>query len=109
MWKFLERWLTKSRHSSQGNDGLSEKAVTRSKTESLNPFSTIQHHHLTTMPPLNPRTINPTLVSPRIGIENMDGQAVLSGQAKSYARPWPGCITIDQLTEDNLPPFYVRL
>ena len=61
------------------------------------------------MAPLNFCTINQALVSPRIGIENMDGQAILSGQPKSYARPWTGCITIDQLTEDNLPPFYVRL
>ena len=39
----------------------------------------------------------------------MDGQAILSGKPNSYARPWTGCITIDQLTENNLPPFYVRL
>ena len=53
--------------------------------------------------------LNSCLVSPRTGIENMDGHAILSGQPNSYARPWTGCITIDQLTEDNLPPFYVRL
>ena len=39
----------------------------------------------------------------------MDGQAIISGQPKSYARPWTGCIAFDQLTADNLPPFYVRL
>lgn len=39
----------------------------------------------------------------------MDGQGILGGQTKSYARPWIGCIPFDQLTKDNLPPFYVRL
>ena len=39
----------------------------------------------------------------------MDGQGILAGQTKSYARPWTRCIPIDQLTKDNLPPFYVRL
>ena len=39
----------------------------------------------------------------------MDGQGILAGQRKSYARPWTGCIPFELLTKDNLPPFYVRL
>lgn len=54
-------------------------------------------------------TMSTALVSDRVGVENMDGQAILAGQPKSYARPWTGCIPFDKLTKDNLPPFYVRL
>lgn len=65
--------------------------------------------HLATMPSPNAFTISTTLVSARTGAENMDGQGILGGQTKSYARPWTGCIPFEQLTKDNLPPFYVLL
>ena len=65
--------------------------------------------HLATMPSPNAFTISTALVSARTGVEYMDGQGILAGQTKSYARPWTGCIPFDQLTKDNLPPFYVRL
>lgn len=39
----------------------------------------------------------------------MDGHAILAGRTRCYARPWLGCLPIEQLTKDNLPPFYVRL
>lgn len=68
----------------------------------------LEQYHAT-MPSPNAFTISTALVSARTGVENMDGQGILGGQTKSYARPWTGCIPFDQLTKDNLPPFYVRL
>lgn len=74
----------------------------------FNPSIALQQH-LTTMPSSNSFTMSAALVSNRVGVENMDGQAILAGQTKSYARPWTGCIPFELLTKDNLPPFYVRL
>ena len=68
----------------------------------------MHQHQLPIMVPKT-TTIPPCLVSDRLGVENMDGQAILVGQTRSYARPWNGCIPDGQLTKTNLPPFYVRL
>ena len=72
-----------------------------------NPTSTMQHH-LVSMDS-TASTMSPALVSDRVGVENMDGHAILAGQPRSHARPWHGCIPFDQLTRNNVPPFYVRL
>ena len=66
-------------------------------------------HHLISMASTTTTTISPALVSDRLGVENMDGQAILAGRTKSHARPWNGCIPFEQLSKNNLPPFYVRL
>ena len=66
----------------------------------LNPSLALQHHLI---------TMSTAVISDRTGVENMDGQGILAGQLKAHARPWTGCIPIEQLTKDNLPPFYVRL
>ena len=71
------------------------------------PTSTMHHHVPIMISKIS--TIPPQLVSDRLGVENMDGQAILVGQTRSYARPWNGCIPDGQLTKNNLPPFYVRL
>ncbi|CAD6593800.1 MAG: hypothetical protein ASARMPREDX12_007675 [Alectoria sarmentosa] len=76
--------------------------------DTSNPSLAIQHH-LAIMPSFSSSSTPTALISNRIGVENMDGHGILSTQPKSYARPWLGCIPIEQLTRDNLPPFYVRL
>lgn len=65
--------------------------------------------HLAAKPPSSSAIMSTALVSDRLGVENMDGQGILSGHAKCYARPWTGRIPFEELTKDNLPPFYVRL
>ena len=67
------------------------------------------HPHLATMPSFNSSAMSANLISDRVGVENMDGQAIIAGQAKYRPRPWIGCIPFDELTRNNLPPFYVRL
>ena len=67
------------------------------------------HPHLATMPSFKSSAMSANLISDRVGVENMDGQAIIAGQAKYRARPWIGCILFEELTKDNLPPFYVRL
>ena len=47
--------------------------------------------------------------SDREGVENMDGQWILTRFFRTYVRPWNHCIPTDKLTMENLPPFYVRL
>ncbi len=82
-----------------------------SKSHSMdtsNPSIAMQQH-LATMPTSDSSIISTSLISDRVGIELMDGQSILAGHPKSYARPWTGCIAIEQLTKDNIPPFYVRL
>ena len=76
--------------------------------DTSNPSIAMQQH-LATMPTSDSSIISTSLVSDRVGTEFMDGQGILAGHPKSYARPWTGCITIGQLTRDNIPPFYVRL
>ncbi|KAL9074695.1 MAG: hypothetical protein Q9161_002063 [Pseudevernia consocians] len=76
--------------------------------DTSNPSITMQQH-FSTMPSSDSSITCTALVSDRIGIDNMDGQGILSGQSKAHARPWPGCIPLEQLSKDNLPPFYVRL
>ncbi len=76
--------------------------------DTSNPSIAMQQH-LATMPTSDSSLISTSLISDRVGIELMDGQSILAGHPKSYARPWTGCITIEQLTKDNIPPFYVRL
>ena len=76
--------------------------------DTSNPSLAIQHH-LAIMPSFSSSSTPTALISDRIGVENMDGQGILSAQPKSYARPWLGCIPTEQLSKDNLPPFYVRL
>ena len=77
--------------------------------DTTNPSVAIQQH-LATLPSSSSTKISLSLISDRLGVQNMDGQGILAAQAnKSYARPWPGCIPFEQLTRDNLPPFYVRL
>ena len=48
-------------------------------------------------------------ISDRKGTENMDGHWILRRFEKVNARPWNHFIPIDELSKDNLPPFYVRL
>ena len=49
------------------------------------------------------------LLSNRVGENDMDGKPIIVGQDARYARPWNSCIPFDQISKDNLPPFYVRL
>lgn len=39
----------------------------------------------------------------------MDGYLVLNTMLPQYMRPWNDCILSDQLSLDNMPPFFVRL
>ncbi len=39
----------------------------------------------------------------------MDGQPVIANAKQIHLRPWDHCIPFDSLSEDNLPPFRVRL
>ena len=39
----------------------------------------------------------------------MDGHIILTSMHSSYMRPWNDCIPKDQLSLENMPPFYVRL
>ena len=39
----------------------------------------------------------------------MDGPARLTSQSRKYAKPWPDCISIGDISVDNLPPFFRRL
>ena len=55
-----------------------------------------------------PATIT-QLVSPRHGEHFMDGNPVLNSTLPLYVRPWNDCIPLDELSVENLPPFYVRL
>lgn len=48
-------------------------------------------------------------VSPREGNDWMDGHPCLMNMNSMHTRPWNGCIEIDRLSVDNLPPLYVRL
>ncbi|CAF9938328.1 MAG: hypothetical protein ALECFALPRED_007605 [Alectoria fallacina] len=67
--------------------------------DTSNPSLAIQQH-LATMPSFSSSSSTATaLISDRIGVENMDGQGILSAQPKSYARPWLGCIPIEQLSK----------
>lgn len=52
---------------------------------------------------------NDGVLSNRGGPENMDGRMVLLGYDSKYVRPWNQCIPFGALTNDNLPPFHVRL
>lgn len=73
-----------------------------------NPSLALQQH-LANMPSSDSPIMSTALVSDRLGVDNMDGQGILAGRAKSYARPWMGCIPSEELSKDNLPPFHVRL
>ena len=51
-------------------------------------------------------------LSDREGLENMDGQFLLTISNrfdKSHFRPWDHCILVDELSKDKLPPFFIRL
>ena len=39
----------------------------------------------------------------------MDGQSILSNFGKTYMPPWDDCIPSNQLSLDNMPPFFRRL
>ena len=49
------------------------------------------------------------VVSSRAGQHWMDGHAILGQRESIYMRPWDGFIPEQELSVDNLPPFYVRL
>ena len=49
------------------------------------------------------------LFSQRTGRHWMDGCLSLIDLDKLYMRPWDDCIPSDELSLDNLPPFFVRL
>ena len=48
-------------------------------------------------------------VSKRTGPENMDGNLILGTFDKRFMRSWNDCIPFDELLNENLPPFFIRL
>lgn len=58
---------------------------------------------------LQARLKHPKVFSDRKEDFWMDGHAILATLGRQYWRPWDHCITSDNLTRNNHPPYYVRL